>query len=141
MRTRTLLILAVCCGLAILLAGGIKLLGIANDSPTGEDLRIGASATAGDATVTVLSVSEVDGRMAVHVRLAGVDDPAGTTGFALIVDGALLRVEAASSAGDCHGITVAEQSCDLVFDTHAAKGSARVLLLRRGEDQRRWALA
>ena len=145
MRTRTLLILAVVCGLFILLAGGIKLLNVADESGTVDDLRIGATAQAGDAEVTVVSATEADERMVVQVRLGGVDDPAGIDGFALIVAGGALRVvvgvDGDASDGACTRITVESQTCDLVFDTTDVQGSARVLLLRRGEDQRRWALA
>lgn len=142
MRTRTLLILAVVCGLAILLAGGIKLLSVADDGGAGsEDLQIGASTTAGDADVTVLAAAEADGRMVVHVRIGGVDDPDGFDGFALVVAGAALRAEPDGDGGStCAGFTDAVQTCDLVFDTSEITGTPRVLLLRRGEDQRRWSL-
>ena len=112
MRTRTLLLLAVVCGLAILVAGGIHLLRISGgESADADDLAIG-----------------------------GVDDPTGTDGFTLVVSGDVLR-PLAPGDGDCAGITVETATCDLRFDTSDVEGHTRILLLRRGEDQRRWALA
>lgn len=144
MRTRTLLLLAIVCGLAILVAGGVQLLRLASDedSSTG-DLAIGQTAEAGDLDVTVVSAREADGLMRVTLRLSGVDDPDGLDGFRLIVSGGLVEPLTAAQAGDgaCATLTVAEQTCDIVFGTADAAGEARVLILRRGEDQHRWDLA
>ena len=57
-----------------------------------------------------------------------------------IVSGDVLR-PLAPGDGDCAGITVETATCDLRFDTSDVEGHTRILLLRRGEDQRRWALA
>ncbi len=143
MRTRTLLLLAVVCGLAILVAGGIQLWRVGGDSSASDDLAVGDRAVAGDMVVTVVAADEVDGLMRVDVRLSGVDDPDGLDDFRLVVPGAALQPLSAAQAGDgaCRDVTVAEQSCSLVFGTEAVDGSARVLLVRRGEDQHRWTLA
>lgn len=136
-----MLLLAVVCGLAILVAGGIQLLRISGgESADADDLAIGDSATAGDAEVTVLGAVEADGRLVVSLELGGVDDPTGTDGFTLVVSGDVLR-PLAPGDGDCAGITVETATCDLRFDTSDVEGHTRILLLRRGEDQRRWALA
>jgi hypothetical protein len=81
--------------------------------------------------------------MLVQVRLAGVDDPEALQDFSLVITGKVLAPLPAARVGAdaCRTVTVAEQSCTLGFDTSAADTSARVLLLRRGEDQRRWVLA
>ena len=143
MRTRTLLLLAVVCGLAILVAGGIQLWRVSDDSSASDDLAVGDRATAGDMVVTVVAAHEVDGLMRVDVTLSGVDDPDGLDDFRLVVPGAALQPLAASQAGagSCGAVTVAEQSCQLVFGTASVEGSARVLLVRRGEDQHRWTLS
>lgn len=147
MRTRTLLLLAVACGLAILVAGGIQLLRVSDDNSSSDDLAVGDSAVAGDLTVTVLAADEADGFMRVEVRLGGVDDDAALGDFHLVVPGQALSPLSADQAeageGDtvCRTVTVAEQSCALVFGTASVDGSPRVLLLRRGEDQHRWILA
>ena len=143
MRTRTLLLLAVICGLAILVAGGIQLWRVGGDSSATDDLAVGDRAVAGDMVVTVVAADEVDGLMRVDVTLSGVDDPDGLDDFRLVVPGAALKPLSAAQAGDgaCLDVTVAAQSCSLVFGTAAVDGSARVLLVRRGEDQHRWTLA
>jgi hypothetical protein len=143
MRTRTLLLLAVVCGLAILVAGGIQLVRVSGDDPTAGDLALGDRATAADLTVTVIDAVEDDGFMRVAVRLGGVDAPDAVDGFRLVVPGEALEPLSPEQAGadSCGAVTVDEQSCSLVFGTAAVEGTARVLLLRRGEDQHRWILA
>ena len=143
MRTRTLLLLAILCGLAILIAGGIQLLRVSDDSSVSDDLAVGDQATAGDMDVTVLQAVEADGFMRVQVRLGGVDDVDGLDGFHLVVSGDVLEPLSAqqAGAGACDGVTVAVQTCSLVFGTADVQGTARVLLVQRGEDQDRWNLA
>jgi len=143
MRTRTLLLLAVACGLVILVAGGVQLWRFAGDESDAEgDLAIGASAAAGDLDVTVLGAGETDGLLRVTVRLSGVDDRDGIDNFRLIVAEDLLEPLTADQAGDgaCVGLTVAEQTCDVVFGTAQVDNDIRVLLVRRGEDRHRWEL-
>ena len=69
MRTRTLLLLAVTCGLAILIAGTVQILRLAGQD-TQPILAIGDTGTAGDANVTVTAFEEVDGVTTVTVTLA-----------------------------------------------------------------------
>lgn len=137
MRTRTLLLLAVGCGLAILIAGGVFFLQIAQTDEATTSLPIGATAQAGDLDVTVLDAHEADGRMTVDMELAGVDAD-------VRADFVLLTGTALEPLGDepdaCAQATVAPQQCTLVFDTSATEGSVRVLVVRRGEDQHRWTL-
>jgi hypothetical protein len=142
MRTRTLLILATVCGLAILIAGGIQLIRVGGDSGS-DDLAIGQRARAGDLSVRVVRASEIDGFMRVELEIGGVDDDGALDDFRLVVPGEALAPLDADDAGDgaCRTVTVAEQACALVFGTADVDGSARVLLVRRGEDQHRWVLA
>jgi hypothetical protein len=142
MRTRTLLILAVCCGLAILVAGSLQLLRVTGDGDAAADLAIGSSARAGDLDVTVESADERDGLLRVGVRVSGVDDVSGLDSFRLVVSGEVLEPLTPAQAGDgaCGALTVAEQRCDLVFGVADVEGSVRVLIVRRGEDQHRWDL-
>lgn len=144
MRTRTLLLLAIGCGLAILLAGGIQLLRLSGDQTSSTpQLKIGQTGSAGDLRITVVDAAETDGLMRVGVRLSGVDDAAGLDDFRLVVNGKLLEPLRPAQAGDgaCAELTTKEQTCALVFGTAGVDGTARVLLLRRGEDQLRWVLA
>lgn len=144
MRTRTLLVLAVVCGLAILVAGSVQLLRLTGDADgsSADDLAVGETASAGDLVVTVISAGEAGGFMRVQVRLGGVDDPAAIDGFRLIAPGGAINPLGVDAGdGACGAVTVAEHTCTLVFETASAGGTARVLLLRRGEDQRRWVLS
>jgi hypothetical protein len=145
MRTRTLLLLAVSCGLVILVAGLFLLLRIDRNGSTVERLSIGDTARAGDLRVTVLSADEADGFMRVAVRVGGVADDSVIDDFRLVVPGRLIAPLPAVQAGDegCDRLADVDVdvTCDLVFGTAQVEGSARSLLLRRGEDQRRWDLA
>ncbi|MGA0329709.1 MAG: hypothetical protein ACO3NB_06540, partial [Ilumatobacteraceae bacterium] len=53
MKTRTLLLLSVACGLVILVAGGLKLLQVATDRTEVQVLSIGQTSRIGDMTVRV----------------------------------------------------------------------------------------
>ncbi|MEX0848087.1 MAG: hypothetical protein WD023_09940 [Ilumatobacteraceae bacterium] len=143
MRTRTLLLLAVSCGLAILVAGLVLLLRIDRTELSDDRLGIGDTAQAGDLSATVVSAEERDGFTRIEVRLGGVDDDSVSDDFRLIVPGQLLSPLAPSQAGPdgCGAVAVSGTTCELVFGTADIDGSARSLVLRRGEDQRRWDLA
>ncbi len=140
MKTRTLLLLAVGCGLAILLAGGVQLLRLSNQH-TDPPLALGDTGTAGDATVRVLSFEEADGAAVVTVTLAGVDDPRGVDGLTLVTPSApLAAVDAPSGSDACTGFTVAPVTCTLTFDTSDVTGKSRQLLFQRAEQKARWKL-
>ena len=140
MRTRTLLILAVICGFAILVAGGVQLLRIANqDSDGAEYTEIGEAVDVGDLTVVVESWDEAAGTVTVAVRLGGVDDPDGTDDFRLGVAGDSLEPSGRGD-GQCAGTTIADQECQLTFRVGDAAGGARILVYRRGDDVARWVL-
>ncbi|MBI4934561.1 MAG: hypothetical protein HY828_11825 [Actinobacteria bacterium] len=139
MKTRTLLLLAVTCGLAILVAGTVQLLRLANQDKA-TVLAIGESATAGDARVEVTAYDEADGIAVVTVSLSGVDDPDGLQGFTLVGAGA---VSEPSGTGDdaCTGFTVEPVSCTLSFATTAMKTADRLLVFTRADQTVRWKLA
>jgi hypothetical protein len=141
-RTRTLLLLAVACGLVILVAGVVQLLRIAGDDDAGDDETfhaVGEDVTVGDLTVVVEAYAEADGAATVDVVLGGVDDPDGAEQFRLVVPEESLS---ATGAGDdaCGATTVPARPCRLTFDVAAAPGGARILLYRRGDDVARWEL-
>jgi hypothetical protein len=142
MRTRTLLLLAVSCGLVILVAGGFWLLRLDGANESGSvTFRIGDTAQAADLRVTVVSATERDGTMEVEVRTSGVDDPSGFDDFTLLTAALLSPVDTGDDPDGCRATTVAEQSCTLRYDTSAAPTEGvRVLVVRRGEDVRRWSL-
>jgi hypothetical protein len=136
-RTRTLLLLAVACGLAILAAGVVQLLRIAGQDEPPPAATIGEPVQIGDLTVTVEGYAERDDRAVVDLALGGVDDPDGTDDFRLVVPGESL----APVDDECGGATVAQRACSLTFDLAGTEGSSRVLLYRRGDEQARWEFA
>ena len=141
MRTRTLLLLAVSCGLAILLAGGLLLFNLSKQQPLAPPLAVGATGSAGDATVTVEDVVTTDSALVVTVTLAGVDDPEGLDGFSLVAPNSRIAPAADDTVDtSCTGFTVAEVTCTLSFPTGRLTGTDRQLLLIRAEDQVRWKL-
>lgn len=137
MRTRTLLLLSVLCGTAILLAGALQLARIARNDPS-TVLSIGDTGGAGDAEVEVVSYREADGRAEVEVRISGVDDPAGLDDFRLRAPNALV---APSSDSTCPGLTLAATRCVVTFDARTLEATDRQLVLQRGEDRVVWRLA
>ena len=141
MKTRTLLLLSVGVGLLILLAGGVLLLQLSNESAAVEPAEIGDAVEVGDVDVVVLGVVALGAQdtFSVDVELGGVDDD--LSGFSLATGDRRRQPLTTEADGRCTEITVAEQRCRIVFDVSAADGSNRVLVLRRGDEQRNWVLA
>lgn len=140
MKTRTLLLLSVAVGLAILLAGGVLLFQLSNQSTAVAAARIGERVEVGDVVVTVLGASETADALRVDVRLGGIADPDGTDSFRLVTGDEPLTPLRAPADGRCTAITVETTECALEFDLTATDASNRVLVLRRGDDQIRWDL-
>ncbi len=137
MRTRTLLLLAIGCGLAILLAGGIQLLRVGGQQQSTKLLIAGEPGTAGDVTVELVSSSVRGSELVAVMRIGGTDDPKGLDGFTLVGPGKVLSV----TSSTCEGITTATVDCSLTFATSAMEGTSRQLIFRRADDQLRWVLA
>ena len=137
MRTRTLLLLAIACGLVILLAGGIQLLRVGGQQHTATLLATGERGKAGDVTVELVSSSIGDTSLVAVVRVAGTNDPQGLNGFTLVGPGKVLAV----TTSDCNGITVDESDCTLTFGTSGMQGTSRQLIFHRADQQLRWVLA
>ncbi|HET9547467.1 MAG TPA: hypothetical protein VFO97_06505 [Desertimonas sp.] len=142
MRTRTLLLLAVACGLVILVAGVLQLLRI-SDQRDAEDVPVyglGDDVEVGDMAVVVDGYDEAAGTAIVDVTLGGVDDLDGASEFRLVVLGESVE---STGAGDdaCRATTIEPQACRLTFVVDDPPGAGRILLYRRGEDVARWRLA
>ena len=135
-KTRTLLLLAVTCGLAILIAGSVQLLRTAGQRNTTKLVAIGETGRAGDASVVVDAVDVQPATVSVTVTLGGVDDPHGLDGFTLVGAGSTRPVD----GGTCNGFTVDETQCTLLFDNTGLGGSARLLRFDRADDNLRWTL-
>jgi hypothetical protein len=137
MRTRTLLLLAIACGLVILLAGGIQLLRVTGQEQTAKLLTTGQLGKAGDVTVELVSSSINGSDVVAVVRLGGADDPKGLDGFTLVGPGKVVPV----TSSTCAGIAVQPTDCSLSFTTTGMQGTSRQLIFHRADDQLRWVLA
>jgi hypothetical protein len=139
-RTRTLLLLAVACGVAILAAGAVLLLRLTTQDEAAAVVPIGQAVRVGDMSVTVEAVSERPGSVLVDIELGGVDDASGADPFRLVVPSGALRPDA-TAGNHCGATTVQVQPCTLAFRLPADAGSSRVLLYQRGDERVRWDLA
>jgi hypothetical protein len=137
-RTRTLLILAVACGLVILAAGVVQLFRIAGEDDA-EFSPLGSEVSVGDLDVVIESYAESGGSANVAVRLGGVDDRDAAGDFRLVVPGEAL-LPTGEGVDACGAVTVATQTCNLTFDVGDAAGGVRVLRISRGDDTARWEL-
>lgn len=140
MKTRTLLLLSVAVALAILLAGGVFLFQLTSETAAVERAEVGQAVSVGDVDVTVLGVSGGEPILSIDVELGGVDDPAGVDSFALVTGDRRLEPITAPAEGRCVDIVLETQRCRIDFDVSGADGSNRLLVLRRGDDQRNWVL-
>ena len=136
MKTRTLLLLSVGVALMILLAGGVLLLQLSNESSTVEPAEVGDAVRVGDVDVTVIGAQDSSTVFSVDVEVGGVDDDIDS--FSLATGDKRLEPVTATADGRCTEITVADQRCRIEFDVSASDGSNRLLVLRRGDDQRNW---
>ncbi len=73
MKTRNLLILAFLCGMAILIAGTVKLFQVATDTPEVATLAYGEVAELGEVSVRVTDVIETADATLARVDIRGVD--------------------------------------------------------------------
>lgn len=140
MKTRTLLLLSVGVALAILLAGGVFLFQLSTETATVERAELGERVAVGDVEITVLGVIEGDPVLSVEVDLGGVDDLDGVESFTLVTGDRRLDALTAPADGRCVDIAVESQRCRIDFDVSGADASNRVLILRRGDEQRNWVL-
>ena len=147
MKTRTLLLLSVGCGLLILLAGGLKLLQVATDRTEVPVLALGDEARIGDMTVRVLTIgsSALDASAAetlVEIAMAGVGGESVIEDWRLLGDGEVLEASGASGEGEfCSASTRvpedgAEVRCTLRF---AAVETVQAVAYTRAGEQRQWA--
>ena len=130
MKTRTLLLWALACGVAIMLAGAVFLVQLVTRDELAEPVPLGTPAAVGDVTATVMNSVERDGVLAVSLTLDAPDGVDATRGFHLIASGRAVE----PLAIEC------PRECTLTFDTSVADGRSRVLFYERGEEQARWVL-
>ncbi|MFZ9696351.1 MAG: hypothetical protein ACO3C5_01815 [Ilumatobacteraceae bacterium] len=148
MSTRKLILTALLCGLAILIAGGVKLIQVANDETEVQVLALGDEATLGDMTVSVLEIDRRPDATLVTVTMTGVDLAEGAAdGWRLLGDGRVQepanengRVQepaVPSAANGCTTVTADSPTrCTIGFE--AVESVPTVAYVRAGE-QRQWA--
>lgn len=150
MSTRKLILTALLCGLAILIAGGVKLIQVANDETEVQVLALGDEATLGDMTVSVLAIDRRPDATLVTVTMTGVDLAEGAAdGWRLLGDGRVQepangdgRVQEPANNSDNDGCTAVRAGsptrCTVRFE--AVESAPTVAYVRAGE-QRQWAAA
>jgi hypothetical protein len=142
MSTRKLILTALVCGIAIVLAGGIKLFQVARETTKVTVLGFGERATLGDMTVSVLGVTSQPDRTVVTVSMAGVDGADAVEGWRMLSGGKVTEVAPLPwtdvDAPACSATTVAGAKCSLVFGS--STGTVTVAYLRAGR-QSQWSNA
>ena len=140
MKTRNLIILSICCGLMIVLAGGFKLFQVATDRTEVPVNKLGVAATIGDMTATVTLIDESTEGISVAIEMIGVAGDSVIDGWRLLGDGKVLEPSGAVLDGACDASTKvpdtgASIQCFLRFP--AVKAVQAVAYTRAGE-QRQW---
>lgn len=141
MSTRKLILTALVCGLAIMLAGGIKLFQVARDDSEIRVLGLGTRAQVADMTVTVTELRQTADATFVTVSMAGVEGADAIEGWRLLSGGKVLTpLRGDDPPPELTMCTVTHSgsspACLLVFP--ASSGSATVAYLRGGA-QSQWA--
>jgi len=140
--TRKLILTALLCGIAIVIAGGIKLLQVANDTSEVVILALGEKATLGDMTVSVDAIEQDENGTNVIVSMNGVDGADAQEGWRMLTGGSvvgLVQDSQATGAPACSVTTVRGNGpCALRFPP--SEGTVTVAYLRAG-GQSQWSAA
>lgn len=138
MSTRKLILTALVCGLAIMLAGGVKLFQTANNEKKVEILAVGQEVVLGDMTVSVRAIIQGDQETIATVQMMGVDGADASEGWRLLTGATVLQPIKQTSQGGVSCGTVSVDipvQCDVVFAP--TTGRITVAYLRSGL-QRQW---
>jgi hypothetical protein len=136
MSTRKLIFTALICGLVIMLAGGIKLLQVANDDTEVILHALGVEQTLSDMTVAVLKVEQNATMTTVTISGRGVQDADPVEGWRLLAGGEVV-VPLNPQSETCRATDVVEtRSCLIEFPP--SQGSVTVAYIRAGA-QSQWA--
>ena len=106
MSTRRLIALALACGLAILVAGGIWLFMASQTEPVvSSSLGVGETADVGEVSATLLAVSPRRDGVVLEVEMQSTDVAVGDPGqgWAMISPHGLVARAEAANANDCLG--------------------------------------
>jgi deoxyribose-phosphate aldolase len=135
MSTRKLILTALVCGLAVMLAGGIKLFQMATEDVEAVVFSLGTSQTLADMTVSVTKVDQGVDATLVTVTMVGVEGSNAAEGWRLLANGIVLSPVLSKST--CRD-TTAEAVVTCVVGFPESTGSVTVAYLRAGE-QSQWA--
>ncbi len=136
MSTRKLILTALICGLAIMLAGGVKLFQVANDSTEVVVHSLGVEQTLSDMTVTVKAVEQTEMATFVTVVMFGVANGDPIEGWRLLANGKVLSPTIMQSE-QCPP-TAVDDVVECVVEFPGSDGSVTVAYLRAGQ-QSQWA--
>ena len=141
MKTRNLIILSICCGLMIVLAGGFKLFQVTANRTEVPVNKLGVAATIGDMTATVTTIEESPAGISVAIQMSGVAGDSVIEGWRLLGDGKVLEPSGAVLEGACDASTKvpdagASVQCLLRFPSVEA---VQAVAYTRAGEQRQWA--
>ena len=137
MSTRKLILTALVCGLAIMLAGGFKLFQVATEDVEAVVYDIGTEQTLGDMLVNVVSVNQKPDGTFVTVSMRGVEGADGFEGWKLLADGQLSDPVVGASTEPC--TTKVAQYVECVIPFVASVGSTVTVAYQRADTQSQWA--
>ena len=136
MSTRKLILTALICGLAIMVAGGTKLFQMATEEATPVVYSLGTSKTLSDMTVSVTKVEKTVSANLVTVTMVGVEGAAPTEGWVVMADGKTFNPEISEST--CEPISkVVTQTCVVAFPPSI--GNVKFVAYGRADAQSQWA--
>ena len=139
-KTRTLLLLSVACGLLILLAGGVKLLQVATDRTEVPVLAIDEATTIGDMTVRVVSITSGPDGTSVGIEMSGVAGASAIDGWRLLGDGEVVEPAGASAEGVCdRESTIPETGSLTCIVRFGSVRAVQAVAYTRAGEQRQWA--
>ena len=141
MKTRNLIILSICCGLMIVLAGGFKLFQVTANRTEVPVNKLGVAATIGDMTASVTTIEESTAGISVAIQMSGVAGDLVIEGWRLLGDGKVLEPSGAVLEGACDASTKvpdvgASVQCFLRFPSVEA---VQAVAYTRAGEQRQWA--
>jgi len=137
MSTRKLILTALLCGLAIMIAGGIKLFQVASDTKEVEVLALGTPAQLADMTVSVTEISQTMSATFATVTMVGVDGADATEGWRLLAQGSVRAPSIVNDAPNKCTVTDAVDTLTCVVAFEPTDGSVTVAYVRGGA-QAQW---
>ncbi len=140
MKTRTLLLLSVACGLVILVAGGLKLLQVATDRTEVQVLSIGQTSRIGDMTVRVDALDVGSEGTEARIAMSGVPGAIAVTGWRLLGDGEVVEPFTTVGDGLCDARTEVPDSGEVVCTVRfTSVETIQAVAYTRAGEQRQWA--